>query len=303
VAGNRILDPAGNRYIIKGANAVYGRFAGGDPLNYGLYNYQNAQRDLLNLKNAGGNTIRVMTSYNDYVGGPLGQAEYLTELDNVVAWATGIGIVVDLASADWRETQANVVAMDSLLAGRYKSNPRVWINVANEPNCSGGDTTKCYDWAYWQMSQSQDIQAIRATGFTNPVVVDGIGWAWDLSRIGSYPMGDANVIFAAHRYGNTLSVWDATQTAQADSLWGNLAASYPIFVEEIGYDNGPGQISPETWCVSFLDNYAVTWVNLRQGSGIMPWIDSWWNDTMTNRPDGSWSQWGLDYRDHYMARV
>jgi hypothetical protein len=302
VSGDRILDPAGNVFIIKGANAVYGRFAGGDQTNYGLSNYQNAQRDLQNLKTAGVNTVRIMTSYSDYTTGALSQTEYLTELDNAIGLATGMGIVVDLAQG-WAGPQANVVTMARLLASRYKNNSRVWINPDNEPNCNSGDTTKCYDWAYWQMTQKQNVQAIRAVGFTNPVVIDGIGWGWDLSQIGAYPLGDANVIFAAHLYGNGNIVFDAAQATELNNLYGNLALTYPIFIEEFGYDNGPGQISPETWCVSFLDNYAVTWVNTRRGAGVMAWIDGWWNDSMTNRTDGSWTQWGLDFRDHYVAKV
>ena len=57
VSGNRIVDQSGTPFIVKGTDAVYGRFAGGDANGYGLRNYQNAQRDLDNLKAQGVNTI------------------------------------------------------------------------------------------------------------------------------------------------------------------------------------------------------------------------------------------------------
>ena len=50
VQGNKIFDPNGKRFIVKGVTAVYGRFSGGDANGFGLTNYRNAQRDLDNLK-------------------------------------------------------------------------------------------------------------------------------------------------------------------------------------------------------------------------------------------------------------
>jgi hypothetical protein len=295
------VDANGSRYTIKGANFMAGRFAGGGTQAYGLDNYNNAQRDLDNFKAQGGNTIRILTSYNEYNSGVLGTAEYLRELDQVIIWATQRGIVVDLGQG-WAGAQANVVAMDSMLAGRYKNNPLVWINPDNEPNCNSGDTSKCNDWNYWQMTQKQNVQAIRAAGFTNPIVVDGTGWSWDLSQIGSHPLGDGNLIYAAHRYGGGQIVWDGNQSYAADVAFGNLAATYPVFIEELGYDTG-NTLSPITWCASFLDLYGVNWVLNRQGSGVMGWIYGWYTDSMTNRADGSWTLWGLIMIQHFYIKV
>src|ERR1700730_3324069 len=242
VSGNKILDSNGMAFIVKGANALAGHFLGPDGGGYSTDNYTNAQRDLDNLKAANVNTVRVLTSYSAYMGGPLGQSDYLAHLDNVVTWITQRGMVAEIAQG-WAGTQANVVTMDSMLAARYKTNPLVWLNPDNEPNCNGGDTSKCYDWSYWQLTQTQNIQAIRGAGFGNPIVVDGTGWSWDLSQIGSYPLGDANIIYAAHQYGGGATVWDASRAAWTDYAWGNLAGTYPIFLEELGYDTG-GTLNP-----------------------------------------------------------
>jgi hypothetical protein len=88
IVGNQILDSAGRRFIVKGNDAVYGRFAGGDTNGFGLHNYNNAQRDLDNLKLAGANLIRLSVSQYHYANGPLTPAEYTAEIDNVVTWIT-----------------------------------------------------------------------------------------------------------------------------------------------------------------------------------------------------------------------
>src|SRR5690348_4833411 len=100
VNGNRIVDSAGAPFIVKGADAVFGRFAGGDANAYGLHNYQNAQRDLDNLHRQGVNLIRVSVAYIDYATGPLGSTEYLAELDQVVSWVTQRGMVLEVSQGE-----------------------------------------------------------------------------------------------------------------------------------------------------------------------------------------------------------
>ncbi|HYS03350.1 MAG TPA: cellulase family glycosylhydrolase, partial [Candidatus Eisenbacteria bacterium] len=97
VSGNRILDPAGQPFTVKGADAVYGRFAGGDANGLGRTNYQHAERDLDALRAAGFNLVRLSISADaarlppsspDYI--PYDQ--YLDELDRVVTWVTQRGM-------------------------------------------------------------------------------------------------------------------------------------------------------------------------------------------------------------------
>src|SRR5438046_6669940 len=77
VSGNRIVDQSGTPFIVKGTDAVYGRFAGGDANGYGLRNYQNAQRDLDNLKAQGGDQIRMSLHNAEDPGRPRGTARHL----------------------------------------------------------------------------------------------------------------------------------------------------------------------------------------------------------------------------------
>src|SRR2546429_7389188 len=50
VSGNRIVDQSGTPFIVKGTDAVYGRFAGGEAKRLRPPHYQNAQRELGHLK-------------------------------------------------------------------------------------------------------------------------------------------------------------------------------------------------------------------------------------------------------------
>jgi Cellulase (glycosyl hydrolase family 5) len=296
VRGNQIVDSSGAAFIVKGADAVYGRLAGGDPMGYGLRNYQNGPRDLDNLHAVGVNTIRVTVSYNDYSSGALGQSEYLSELDQIVGWVTGRGMVAEI-SQEWAGGPANVVTFVGLLAARYKDNSLVWIKPDNEPNCNDGDTSKCLDWSYWQSTESRYVAAIRNAGNVQPIVVNCIGWSWDCSQIGSYPLGDANIIYGAHRYGYGSPTFDGQQQAACDFLWANLASSYPMIVDEVGLVVPPA--SPPAWGAGFLD-YATNWVKTRQGSGVIGFVDAWWSNSMTNT-DGSWNDWGKTFVTHYWS--
>src|SRR5207245_425639 len=154
VTGNRIVDSTGAPFIVKGADAVFGRFAGGDVNGYGLHNYQNAQRDLDNLQSQGVNLIRVSVAYVDYATGLLGPIEYLSELDQVVSWVTQRGMVMEVSQGESGFSTA-VVDFVAMLAGRYAGSPLVWIKPANEPNCVSGDLPYCRGWTYWQRTQQQ----------------------------------------------------------------------------------------------------------------------------------------------------
>lgn len=288
VVANRIVDAYGNRFIVKGADAIYGRFAGGDVNGFGLRNYQNAQRDLDSLKSQGVNTIRISVSYDDYANGPLGASEYLAELDQAVGWVTQRGMVVELSQGE-SGFSSSVVAFVAMLAGRYQNNPLVWIKPDNEPSCSVV-TTNCSNWSYWQSTEQQFVQAIRGAGNAQPIVINCVSWSWDCSQIANYPLGDSNLIYGAHRYGNGATAFDTGQAAQCDALWANLSSTYAMIVDEVGlYD---GYTSPPAWGAGFLD-YVTNWDHTGQGNGVIGFTDSWSDgNSMTNASDGSWNGWG-----------
>jgi Cellulase (glycosyl hydrolase family 5) len=307
VSGNRILDSEQHQFVVKGDDALYGRFAGGDANGYGLSNFLNRARDLDNLQSMKINLIRLSVSWDAAHLPPTDRnyipfTEYMAELDASVALVTARGMVavvsdmVTMSSTDKRN-------FAGYLASRYKTNPLVWIKPDNEPNCEtgDGDLALCTDWSNWQREETSYVQAIRAAGNTQPILINCVGWSWDCSQIASYPLGDTNLIYGAHRYGNGAVAFDASQQAASDVSWANLASTYPMIVDEVGLENGP--VSPVAWGAGFLD-YTTNWVITRQGSGVIGFADAWSDrNSMTNSADGSWSDWGVAFITHYLLKV
>jgi Cellulase (glycosyl hydrolase family 5) len=297
VSGNQILDSNNTRFIVRGQDAIEGRFAGGDTNGFGLRNYQQAQRDLDILKAQRVNLIRVLVSQYHYANGPLTPTEYMLELDNVVAWITQRGMVAEISNS-YSGFSPPVVNFVGMLSSRYKNNSLVWIKPDNEPACADGSHGAC--WAFWQSSETTFVQAIRAAGNTQPIMINCIAWSWDCSQIAAYPLGDSSLIYGPHRYGSGTAIFDAAQAARCDILWANLASRYPIVVDEIGLYVPPA--SPPSWGQGFLD-YATIWVLTRQGSGVIGFTHYWSDsNTMTNA-DGSWNTWGQIFITHYWSKV
>jgi hypothetical protein len=302
ISGNRIVDRYGRPFVVRGADAVYGRFAGGNANGWGLINYQNARRDLDNMKDAGYNLVRISASYDlgnlsptspDYI--PFTQ--YLNELDNVVKWVTQRGMVAELSNGQTARTD-DVNAFAALLAVRYATNPLVWLKPDNEPNCEDGDRAVCLDWVTWQLEEARYVRTIRAAGFTGPIVVNCIAWSFDCSQALTYPLGDDQLIYGAHAYGAGATTWDPAQQADADAKWAYLSARVPVIVDEVGTTVPP--TSPLTWSQGFL-TYVVHWVRERSGSGCIAFVNSWSSDNaMIDATTGKWNAWGQTYIDSYL---
>ncbi len=308
VQGNKIYSPDGTPFLVKGVTAIYGRFAGGDAQGIGLSNYRHARRDLDLLKQMRVNFVRIIVSA-DYAALPPDNpnyvAEYMQELDNVVQWSTMRGMVVEVANAQTR-TFATGLQFVKQLAERYKNNPYVWLEPMNEPNCSPdtGNEAKCQDWGYWQQQQVRYIQAIRNAGMNSPIIVNTIGWSWDLSQVGSYPLHDNNIIYGAHRYPNpaTHFTFNAADQASCDTMWANLAAQFPIIVDEVGAENN--RQTYLAWDQKFID-YVAAWVNTREGAGAVAFVYYWsdGNSMTEDSQHGVRNQWGNIFYDHYLTKV
>jgi cellulase (glycosyl hydrolase family 5) len=305
ISGNQILDWLGRPFIVKGADVVYGRFAGGNANGWGLTNYQNAQRDLDQMRAAGYNLARISVSYDlatlpptspDYVP----YTEYMTELDNVVTWVTQRGMVAEVSNGQ-TALSSNVNAFVNILALRYRRNPLVWLKPDNEPNCEDGDPLKCLDWATWQLEQSTYVKTIRATGYAGPIVINCVGWSIDCSQVFNFPIGDKALIYGAHRYGAGATSWDASQQADADSKWAALATRAPFIVDEVGTQSSSS--SPLTWSQGFL-GYVVDWVLHRGGNGCIAFVDSWSDsNAMIDASTGRWNAWGQTFIDSYLKKL
>jgi hypothetical protein len=329
VHGNQILDPRGEPFVVKGVNAVYGRFAGGDQLGFGLMNVQSVRRDAETLRELGVNLVQIYTAPWIATTGSVPYQQYLDELDHTVATMTARGMVVELGQDQYLSSSADMAAFDGMLAARYRWNPYVWLKPVNEPNCSFGATAQCHDWTFWQQEERAYVAAIRQAGNTAPIIVNGVTWSWDLSQVASHPLGDGDVVFGAHRYANDCATFDDTPSAESPNgqisavnrLWAGLSATLPVVVDEVGnydgpapgYDAGCNGSGPHTWnAFTWVQSYVpwlTDWVNRRSGDGVIAF--NWrWEDgnTLTGSPTETGpteklNAWGALYRSAYLRRV
>ncbi|MFN8527947.1 MAG: cellulase family glycosylhydrolase [Anaerolineae bacterium] len=125
-------------------------------------------------------------------------------LDSIVRTFTNRGVVVMFEAHDRIGSYYSGSDLDTLvrwftdLATRYRNNPYVWFNIANEPGGrSGIDSTQ------WVGMHGRVIEAIRGTGANNIIVVDGAYGGQDTrsdSAILRY--GQQLLSYNGHSYGN-----------------------------------------------------------------------------------------------------
>ena len=145
--------------------------------------------------------------------------------------------------------------------GSYLANPnenpwQCWLNgCAMTQFISAGQTlpdgtTTGYTTTYsWQSAGMQQlIDAVRGTGATQPVLVNGVGWGGDDSGwLANAPTDPAHQLIAgAHMY--PCSNCGPISTSAWDSVFDPIGQQYPILFGETG-DSSAG---PETFLPTFL---------------------------------------------------
>ena len=206
VSGTEIVDPDGRAFVPIGTNM----------------NGPHSFFDVTTMGRAAGlqqqwgfNTIRLVTCQP---GGCQDQDQTANnDLDGIVAEYTSQRMVVMIdyhqlgfgEAATPQQIQAGVEFWTGM-ASRFKDNPYVWFNLFNEPEASYHDATRGGTApTRWKAQHQPVIDAIRATGATNIIVIDdtqaGQG-ATDWWNIGESPAEDsgilsegANLVDPAHR--------------------------------------------------------------------------------------------------------
>lgn len=124
----------------------------------------------------------------------------------------------------------------------------VLLNVINEPHQIGDDV--------WQAGNLAALGPIRAAGYTQPVFMDGQGWAWSLPVAAARAIvaQDSQCVFMSHRYafdGSTIRT--AADAAAWTAEW-SQAPDLCKGVGEFGWFNGGGNsTSIGGWCKPMAD--------------------------------------------------
>ncbi len=202
VSGSTIYDPQGNVFVARGTNVngmnwVWDRSTTADAaLIDDCWNF---------------NLVRVN---NFLFTGRVQWQQYTANnnLDAIVNTFTSRGIVVMFEAHDHIGSYYQGSDLDALvrwftdLANRYKNNPYVWFDIANEPGGRGG-----IDSAQWLGMHDTVIEAIRGTGANNIIIVEGAYGGQDspgdsaILRFGSQLIANnghpyQNIVFSIHPY-------------------------------------------------------------------------------------------------------
>jgi endoglucanase len=181
-------------------------------------------------------------------------AHYRNAMAAFVRRATSSGLVVEVdLHFGVDRTSDNYPALDAAhapsfwqsVAGTFKSNHSVIFNLINEPH---GISWKCYrdgcpagSTGYAVVGTQTVVDAIRATGATNPIIVAGLDWSDDLSKWPEWAPSDpaGQLIAGFHPYfglGNRCE-------RRPPGCWNHEVApvqtrsGYPVIANEMGEVN------------------------------------------------------------------
>ena len=325
VNGANILDSSGRIIHLRGVDYTY--FIDG-PLGSWTLSNGNTEwntwdttaiaNNLDALKNWGVNCVRVQTTSQWWIDNT---NNFRSNIAYFINQAQQRGIYVEFVY--WRNNQnelqvsmpyppydnnngyinnpADFVNLWSSTANVLKAYPNVLFELWNEPVGDGSAENS------WFSSVQLCINAIRATGSTNLIVVQWgyciadqfNGFIADMSWVTSKPLTDlaGNIVYSTHIYSHTGNFYNANTgtyyssiaeitQALTDTLVVQTAASHPVFIGEIGCDLNAADLPTEyTWynnTLSLLNQYGISYA----GFAWAPWNSNLeWGLIMAGQPN------------------
>jgi endoglucanase len=236
VQGNHFVDAAGKPIVFRGV-------ATSDPDKLAKAGHWD-KRAFEEIKAWGANIVRVPV--HPVAWRARGPKAYLALLDEGVGWARETGLYVML---DWHvignlrtelmqapmydTTRKETYEFWRTAASHYRDDPTVVLyELFNEPTEYDG-TLGRLSWAQWRPILEEIVGIVRANDPSSVVVVAGLDWAYELRDVLASPVDAPAVAYASHPYPQKREEpWEAKWEAD----WGHVAAKYPVFVTELGYD-------------------------------------------------------------------
>lgn len=240
IVGRDIVDPNGNKYFPIGANLSVKII----PVQYVFEgNTGTSTGRSADVQAWGWNTVRATIIC--VADTPTKQQIY-DGLDTFIREYTAKKIVVmiechDMTAGSGNDSNTNLMANQWVpalqtfwtdMANKYKTNPYVWFNTANEPmGWTNGQ------WSNWLTFQTNFYNLIRGTGAKNIFVADIPFWGQDLSFLANdttiinWAKSKCNALFSTHVYGGA---GNYTQTGQYMQQIVN--SGVPLISGEFGVD-------------------------------------------------------------------
>jgi endoglucanase len=236
VQGNQFVDAAGKPVVFRGV-------AISDPDKLEKAGRWN-KKIFEETKAWGANVVRVPVHPVAWrARGPRG---YLALLDQGVGWAreAGLSVMVDwhvignlrtelMQDPMYDTTRKETFEFWRQVARHYRDDPVVVLyELFNEPTDYNG-TLGRLTWAEWKPLLEEIVAIVRANDPSSIVVVAGLDWAYELREVLASPIDAPAVAYASHPYPQKREEpWEPKWEAD----WGLVAAKYPVFVTELGFD-------------------------------------------------------------------
>ncbi|MEO6534162.1 MAG: cell wall-binding repeat-containing protein [Pseudolysinimonas sp.] len=249
------------------------------------------------------NAVRIPLNQDCWLGvdgaprSPITVAGYRAALSAWVATlnAAGLVVILDLhwtapsgSQADGQRAMpdAQSTTFWTSVATAFKSSKSVMFETFNEPYSRGANPVSWSCWVnggcqvpvandqspigtttYTAVGQAALVGAIRATGATQPILLDGLNYANDLTGWLANKPNDSQLIASWHNYPG--------QGCSDSNCWNSqivpIAASVPVIATEFGETDGGS---------SFMTAF-MTWADAHN-IGYAPW--AWW---VTDASDGT----------------
>jgi len=329
VSGNRLLTASGATYRLLGVNRSGGEFA--CIQGNGMWDGPMDQASINAMRTWKVRTVRVPLNEECWLGTssvPAAGASGATYQQNVRNYvnlliASGITPIVEMhwnygqyggAGAGCSEVIARcqkpmpdaqyAPQFWTSVANTFKGNDAVVLDLFNEPypdipagNVTAGwacyrDGGTCPGIGYQVAGFQSLVNAVRATGATNVIMVGGLTWSNNIAQWLTYKPSDPlnNLMAFAHVYNFNACI----STSCWNSEWAPVAASVPLTISEIG----------ENTCAhSFIDQ-VMSWAD-SHGVGYLGWTWNTWPCTsgpaLITDYNGTPTAFGQGFRDHLIS--
>jgi len=241
------------------------------------------------------NTIRIPVAWQRLQpteNGPLSTVQ-LSQLETLVAYAATKGVTVDIDLHNYgagygfdvgtAQTPDSAFAnFWSQMAQTFKNAPNVMFGLMNEPNAQTP--------AAWAVAAQDAVNAIRATGATQEILVSGSDWdtasSWvssgNAATVGEITDPDNNLVFEVHQYFNTGSTGTSTQVLSpgigpqsltAVTQWAEENGK-KLFLGEFGAGDDPASLTAESNTLNYLNANANVWEGATYWAGG-PWLGNY----------------------------
>lgn len=324
VVGSQILDGDGRLVILRGVNRSGTEYA--CIQGWGFFDGPSDLASVQAISAWGANAVRIPMNEDCWLninGAPPAYSgvHYQKAIATYVATVQAAGLVpiLDLHWTGAGKTMAtgqepmlnrdHSVAFWQQVADAYKNNTGVLFDLHNEPypdgnrdtpaawdcwkngtNASNGATCPGSGLTYQAAGMQEVVNAVRATGATNPILLGGVQYSNALSGWLDYKPQDltGNLIAAWHVYNFNI----CSSVACYDATAAPVAAQVPLVAGEIG----------ENDCGSEMLTTLMNWLDSHSASYLAWTWDTWGTACSTlsliTSYDGTPTTYGQVYKDH-----